>query len=139
MGNNHSGEKKGGAASDMDVLENPNVNQGLAFTVEQRTQANINGLLPYGFRDIRTQSELVMHEISKLEDGLGKYRYLMQIMGSNHKLFYHTLIHNLAALMPIVYTPVVGSACLELGYVLNKFNQGIWYDLTFDPFTLSTS
>ena len=28
--------------------------------------------------------------------------------------------------MPIVYTPIVGRACLELGYVLNKFNHGIW-------------
>lgn len=126
-------------AGGMAILEDPTVNQGLAFNPDHRLELSINGLLPYGFRDISTQSKLVMHEISKINDDLDKYRYLMHIMESNNKLFYHTLIHNLAALMPIVYTPVVGSACLELGYVLNKFNHGIWYDLTFGSFISSVS
>ena len=111
-------------------MENPSLNQGLGFTLSQRKELGISGLLPYGYRNIELQSELIMHEINKIDDDLSKYRYLMNIMEINEKLFYFTLINNVYELMPIVYTPVVGQACLELGYVLNKLNHGIWIKMS---------
>ena len=114
-------------------METPSLNQGLGFTLSQRETLGINGLLPFGERSIELQSKLIMNQINnKISNDLDKYRYLMNIMEINEKLFYYTLINNLYELMPIVYTPIVGNACLELGYILNKFNHGIWINIEND-------
>eukprot|EP01084_Bolivina_argentea_P035464 65780_1 len=114
-----------------DILENPTLNKGLAFTFEERNDLGLSGLLPYGYQSISTQSKLIMHELNQIESDLDKYRYFMQIMQTNIKLFYYTLINNLFELMPIVYTPTVGTACLQLGYVINKYN-GLWINIEQD-------
>ena len=90
----------------LNVMESASLNQGLGFTVSQRENLGIKGLLPFGYRDIELQSKLIMHQINnKIPNDLDKYRYLMNIMEINEKLFYYTLINNLYQLMPIVYTP----------------------------------
>lgn len=46
---------------------------------------------------------------------LGKYQFLIALSGRNEKLFYRVIVENVTEMLPIVYTPTVGEACLMFG------------------------
>lgn len=58
-------------------------------------------------------SRRVMKHLDMEESNLGKYFVLAELASHNQTLFYHVIISNLVALAPIIYTPVVGEACIN--------------------------
>lgn len=64
----------------------------------------------------------------KLSDPMDKYRFLKELSNRNEKLFYKMLMSNIKELMPIVYTPTVGEACLQYGGSWTR-PRGIWISL----------
>ena len=104
-------------ATGYDLLRNPRLNKGTAFTEEERRAWGLEGLLPPTVSNIGLQVARRRAEIAGLEDDLQKYLVLSDLQTRNETLFYAVLMSDPAAYMPLVYTPTVGEACQKFGHI----------------------
>ncbi|XP_063250519.1 NADP-dependent malic enzyme, mitochondrial [Prinia subflava] len=103
-----------------DITRNPHLNKGMAFTLEERLQLGIHGLLPPCFLSQDVQVLRVMKNFEKQSNDLDKYIILMTLQDRNEKLFYRVLTSDIEKFMPIVYTPTVGLACQHYGLAFRR-------------------
>uniref|UniRef100_G1KCW3 Malic enzyme n=1 Tax=Anolis carolinensis TaxID=28377 RepID=G1KCW3_ANOCA len=94
--------------------------QGLAFTLEERQQLNIHGLLPPCFLSQDIQVLRVLANFERQTSDLDRYILLMSLQDRNEKLFYKVLTSDIERFMPIVYTPTVGLACQQYGTAFRR-------------------
>ncbi|KAG7190549.1 hypothetical protein KM043_006648 [Ampulex compressa] len=104
----------------LDHLRNPQLNKGMAFTIEERQILGIHGLLPAAVKSQDEQLELCRLNLDRYPDDLSKYIYLIGLLDRNEKLFYRLLADNVEKMMPLVYTPTVGLACQKFGLVYRR-------------------
>lgn len=102
------------------LLNNPAQNKSTAFTREERAHYGLQGLLPYGVTDIHIQQQRVLANLRSKSSDIEKYIYLNGLLERNQRLFYRTLINHIAEIMPLVYTPTVGEACVKLSHIFRK-------------------
>ncbi|MCH1921546.1 NAD-dependent malic enzyme [Shewanella sp. A3A] len=93
------------------LLEAPLINKGSAFTEEERTSFNLEGLLPYYIETIEEQASRAYDQFRSFNNDLDKHIYLRNIQDTNETLFYRLVQNNISEMMPIIYTPTVGLAC----------------------------
>ncbi|XP_062953492.1 NADP-dependent malic enzyme isoform X2 [Cynocephalus volans] len=98
----------------------PHLNKDLAFTLEERQQLNIHGLLPPCFISQEVQILRVVKNFERLNSDFDRYLLLMDLQDTNEKLFYRVLMSDIEKFMPIVYTPTVGLACQQYSLVFRK-------------------
>ncbi|XP_015281495.1 PREDICTED: NADP-dependent malic enzyme-like [Gekko japonicus] len=103
-----------------DVLRHPQINKGLAFTLEERQQLNIHGLLPPCFLSQDVQVLRVLRSDERQATDLDRYIQLTSLQDRNEKLFYKVLTSDIERFMPIVYTPTVGLACQQYGIAFRR-------------------
>ncbi|XP_074902609.1 NADP-dependent malic enzyme isoform X1 [Buteo buteo] len=103
-----------------DVLRDPHLNKGMAFTLEERQQLNIHGLLPPCFVSQDAQVYSILKNFERLTSDLDRYILLMSLQDRNEKLFYKVLTSDIERFMPIVYTPTVGLACQQYGLAFRR-------------------
>ncbi|NP_001088519.1 malic enzyme 3, NADP(+)-dependent, mitochondrial L homeolog [Xenopus laevis] len=103
-----------------DITRNPYLNKGMAFTLEERLQLGIHGLLPPCFLSQDVQVLRVMKSYETKSSDLDKYIILMTLQDRNEKLFYRVLTSDIERFMPIVYTPTVGLACQQYGLAFRR-------------------
>ncbi|XP_033865363.2 NADP-dependent malic enzyme, mitochondrial-like isoform X2 [Acipenser ruthenus] len=103
-----------------DITRNPHLNKGMAFTLEERLQLGIHGLLPPCFLSQDVQVLRVMKSYETRSTDLDKYILLMTLQDRNEKLFYRLLTSYIEEFMPIVYTPTVGLACQQYGLAFRR-------------------
>src|ERR1700758_3926812 len=99
------------------LLHNPRLNKGTAFTEAERRAYGLEGLLPPAVSTIDLQIARRRAEIANLGDDLLKYLVLSDLQARNERLFYAVLMSDPATYMPIVYTPTVGEACQKFGHI----------------------
>jgi malate dehydrogenase (oxaloacetate-decarboxylating)(NADP+) len=104
----------------VDLLRDPTLNKGTAFTEEERKALGLEGLLPPYVNSLETQVIRVMENFHKKPTDLEKYIHLMSLLDRNETLFYRVVIDRIEEMMPIVYTPTVGRACQEYGHILRR-------------------
>jgi len=102
------------------LLRHPSFNKGLAFTDEERDVLGLRGLLPPRVVSLEDQLIRVLANVRKSATDLDRYIFLACLQDRNMTLFYRLLLENLEELMPIVYTPTVGEACLEYSHILRR-------------------
>eukprot|EP00771_Trimastix_marina_P002165 gnl/Trimastix_PCT/328.p2 GENE.gnl/Trimastix_PCT/328~~gnl/Trimastix_PCT/328.p2 ORF type:complete len:563 (-),score=188.03 gnl/Trimastix_PCT/328:133-1764(-) len=90
-------------------------NKDTAFTREERDQLNLRGLLPHKVETIEQQSARCEHQYFQLQTKMERYIYLNYLQNQNETLFYHLALRNVAEMLPVIYTPTVGDACLHYG------------------------
>lgn len=103
-----------------DITRNPHLNKGMAFTLEERLQLGIHGLLPPCFLSQDVQVLRVTKSYETRSNPLDKYILLMTLQDRNEKLFYRLLTSDIEEYMPIVYTPTVGLACQQYGLAFRR-------------------
>ncbi|XP_069735951.1 NADP-dependent malic enzyme, mitochondrial isoform X2 [Phaenicophaeus curvirostris] len=103
-----------------DITRNPHLNKGMAFTLQERLQLGIHGLLPPCFLSQDVQVLRVMKNYENKSNDLDKYIVLMTLQDRNEKLFYRVLTSDIERFMPIVYTPTVGLACQQYGFAFRR-------------------
>jgi malate dehydrogenase (oxaloacetate-decarboxylating)(NADP+) len=104
----------------MDLLHDPLLNQGTAFSAEEREELGLRGLLPPRVLTQADQVKRVLENFCKKPNDLEKYIYLMSLEGRNENLFYRVVMDNIETMMPIIYTPTVGQACVEFGHIFQR-------------------
>ena len=89
----------------------------MAFTLHERQYLGIHGLLPTAFMTAEQLAYRVLTKLRQQPDDLARYIQLDALQDRNEKLFYRVLCDNIKELMPIVYTPTVGQACQQFGFI----------------------
>ena len=102
------------------VLRDPAFNKGMAFSEAERDALGIRGLIPPGVQPIEEQLIRVLGNVRRKPTNLDRYIFLSGLQDRNMTLFYRLILENIEELMPIVYTPTVGQACLEYSYIMRR-------------------
>ena len=90
-----------------EILNNPFLNKGTAFTMEERKKFGLIGLLPPHVQTIEEQAAETYAQMQKKNGNLEKRLFLMQIFNTNRTLFYYLFSKHLAEFNPIVYDPTI--------------------------------
>jgi malate dehydrogenase (oxaloacetate-decarboxylating) len=108
------------------LLSDSLLNKASAFTEEERLGLDLVGLLRSGVSELDRQEQRTLDAYRrKPEDDLEKFIYLQGLMDRNEVLFYRLLVNNLPEMVPIVYTPTVGQACLQLSKITRRY-RGVY-------------
>lgn len=110
----------GGAPRGVDLLHDPLLNKGTAFTEEERDALDLRGLLPPRVLSQELQVARVLENIRRKPSDLEKYIYLVSLQDRNETLFYRVLCDHLDEMMPLIYTPTVGEACRAYGHIFRR-------------------
>ncbi len=100
--------------------ETPLLNKGSAFSVEERMFFNLEGLLPEAIESIEEQTERAYQQYLKFDNDMDKHIYLRNIQDTNETLFYRLVENHITEMMPIIYTPTVGSACEDFSNIYRR-------------------
>jgi len=109
-----------------ELLRDPMLNRGLAFTPEERRVLSLEGLLPARVLSLQDQVQRVIENVRAKSSDLEKYIYLTGIHERNKTLFFRVLIDYMPEIMPIIYTPVVGKACQEYSHIFRSSHEGLF-------------
>ncbi|MCC6920687.1 MAG: NAD-dependent malic enzyme [Alphaproteobacteria bacterium] len=94
-----------------ELLTDPLLNKGTAFTDEERDDFGLHGLLPPSIGTLNGQIRRRMRALREFATDLERYAFLRELQDTNETLFYALLAGSLEELMPLVYTPTVGLGC----------------------------
>ena len=111
-----------------ELLQNPMLNKGTAFSGAEREALGLLGLLPAHVSTMDDQVGRVMEGVRRNNTSLGKYIAMMALFDRNRALFYRVLTDHLQELMPIIYTPTVGQACKQFSHIYRK-GRGLYLSI----------
>ncbi len=103
-----------------DLLNDPELNKGTAFTAAERSALDLEGLLPASFETIDEQVARRHQAYERLDDDLDRHIFLRALQDTNEVLFYRFLCAHLTDLLPVVYTPTVGVACQRFSSIYRR-------------------
>src|SRR5580704_16262319 len=109
----------------IDLLRDPLLNKGTAFSARERLKLRLEGLLPAVVEGIDEQVQRVMNHLSLKPNDLERYIYMIGLLDRNETLFYKVLMTDPARFVPIMYDPTVGEACLKFSDIYRR-NAGMY-------------
>jgi len=108
------------ALSGYELLNDPLLNKGTAFTEAERDAFDLHGLLPPHVAELDYQVTRRLDAFRSLGSDIQKYVFLRGLQDTNETLFYALLTRNIEEMMPIVYTPTVGLGCQSFSSIFRK-------------------
>ncbi len=103
-----------------ELLNDPLLNKGTAFTDAERDSFELHGLLPPNIASLDEQVGRRLQALRQLPNDLSRYVFLRGLQDTNEVLFYALLVRNLSEILPIVYTPTVGLGCQQFSRIFRK-------------------
>ena len=100
------------------TARDPIFNRGLATPDADRQRRGIHGLLPKRIRTFERQEEAALAELRALPDPISQYKYLQSLQNVDERLYFALIAKHTAELMPPIYTPTVGEACVKWSSML---------------------
>lgn len=102
------------------ALNSASTNKGTAFTIEERKEYKLRGLLPPKVVPPEIQLQRSLNNLRRKQDDVEKYVFLTALQARNERLFYKLVIHYIEEIMPLIYTPTVGQACKEYAHLFRR-------------------
>ena len=96
-----------------ELLNDPFLNKGTAFSMEERAELGLIGLLPPTEQTIEVQAQQVYGNFQTKPNVSEKRHYLMNIFSRNRTLFYYVFKQHIAEFMPIIYDPGIAESIRE--------------------------
>ncbi|VUW96380.1 putative NAD-dependent malic enzyme 2 [Streptococcus constellatus] len=90
-----------------EILNNPFLNKGTAFTEAERKELGLVGLLPPYVQTLEEQAAQTYHHYQQKGSNLEKRLFLMEIFNTNRTLFYYLFSQHIKEFNPIVYDPTI--------------------------------
>lgn len=109
-----------GFPTGVDMLRDPVLNKDAAFTEEEREILGLRGLLPARVQTMEEQVLRVLENFRKKPTDIEKYIFMIGLQNRSRTLFYRVVLDYIEEMMPIIYTPTVGQACLEYGHIFRR-------------------
>ena len=106
--------------SGVHLLRDPALNKGTAFSDEERDALGLRGLLPPHVCSPEEQLARVLENLRRKSSDLDKYIALRALYDRNETLFFRLVMDYPDEVMPIIYTPTVGLACLNYGHIYQR-------------------
>lgn len=104
----------------IELLRDPALNKGTAFTRAERSLLGLEGLLPPHVSTMDEQVRRVLENVRGRGTDLERYVEMISLLDRNETLFYRVLLDHIEELMPVVYTPTVGAACQTYGHIFRR-------------------
>ena len=92
------------------ILNDPFLNRGTAFTEDERRKYGLIGLLPPRVKTIDEQAAEMYALYQSKGSLIEKRHFLMEIFNHNRTLFFNLMVRHIDEFMPIVYDPVIAEA-----------------------------
>jgi len=102
------------------LINDPSLNKGTAFTEEERDEFSLHGLLPPHIGSLDDQIARRLHTFRDLANNFERYSFLRDLLDINETLFYGLVIRNIEEMLPIVYTPTVGEGCQRFSEIWRR-------------------
>src|SRR5580658_7446258 len=112
----------------IELLHDPRQNKSTAFTLAERQELGLIGLLPSGVETEDIQVRRALQQMGDKPTDLERYIYLISLLDANETLFYKVVMSDPARFLPIVYDPTVGEACLKFGHIFRR-PRGVYLSL----------
>jgi malate dehydrogenase (oxaloacetate-decarboxylating) len=103
-----------------DLLSNPLLNKGTAFTPAERDAFGLHGFLPPHVGRLEDQISRRMKALRNFESDFERYVFLRGLQDANETLFYGLIAQHVEEALPLVYTPTVGQGCQEFSHVWSR-------------------
>lgn len=103
-----------------EVLYDGRTNKSLAFSKNEREELGLRGLLPYSVVTQNLQVQRVMEGLRRKDSNIERYIMLSALQDRNEKLYYRIVSEYIEEIMPIIYTPTVGEACIEFSHIFRR-------------------
>jgi malate dehydrogenase (oxaloacetate-decarboxylating)(NADP+) len=110
-------------------MHDPLLYRGSSTPLDQRDALKLRGLIPYGYIPLELQIQRCMEQLRSKSSPLEKYIYLQGIQDVDETLYYAILVSHTAEVMPIVYTPTVGEACMKFSSIYRGTQRGLYLSL----------
>jgi malate dehydrogenase (oxaloacetate-decarboxylating) len=108
------------------LLNDPLLNKGTAFTRQERLALGLEALLPWQEETIEQQVERCWLAFEALSGDMERFAYLQVLRERNLTLFHRFLADHIEAALPIVYTPTVGKAIQQFSQAYRSPSQGVY-------------
>jgi malate dehydrogenase (oxaloacetate-decarboxylating) len=103
------------------VLRDPALNKGTAFSAAERRALGLDGLLPpVVTTELEPQLERAYAAYRAAPTDLAKHIYMWRLHDNNVTLFYALLQRHMLEILPVVYDPVVGEAIENYSEVITR-------------------
>jgi malate dehydrogenase (oxaloacetate-decarboxylating) len=120
-----------------DLLKDPRLNRGTAFTVEERSALGLEGLLPASVQSLEEQSRRAYEQYGRQPDDLARNTFLAALHDRNEVLYYKLLQDHLVEMLPVVYDPVVAEAIERFSHEFRR-PDGVYLSVD-DPDGIETA
>jgi malate dehydrogenase (oxaloacetate-decarboxylating) len=106
--------------SGKDLMSDPTLNKGTAFTEEERTEFDLHGLLPPVVETLEQQCVRAYEAYKRKDDDLERHIFLRALQDTNETLFYALLYRHIVEMAPIIYTPVVAQSSINFSHIYRR-------------------
>ncbi|WP_277903197.1 malolactic enzyme [Enterococcus lactis] len=122
----------------LNLLNNPFLNKGTAFTKEERAKYGITGMLPSTVQTLEQQSVQAYGQYLSKQTDLEKRIFLMNLFNTNRTLFYKLMGEHLVEFMPVVYDPVVADSIEQYNEIFLKPQDAAFLSI-YEPENIKAS
>ena len=104
----------------MALKDDPLLNKGTCFTMEERERLGLLGLLPPSVQSPENQEARAYANYIRAGDDVRRYLFLAGLQDRNETLFCRLVLHHLEEMVPVIYTPTVGKACEQYSQIYRR-------------------
>ncbi len=110
------------------LLTDAAATHGTGYALAERKARKLEGLLPPVPASIEDEAQCVLEVLRTFKENYHKALYLQSIHASNETLFFYLLVHHVAEVLPIAYTPAVAEICLNYSHCW-RFPKGMFLSI----------